>query len=363
MDSKKYFLIIALPIGILAISLISLSFYLQPFAGDLTRIGGYTENDFGWNESQYGYLDIGTNYVGVEPEPVDIDYAIYGDSFSHWCLPQAKLKSGHELNKGENSSCFQWTSFFKNETSLEGLTFHQDHYSVAAFVEQVQKQSIQFVVFQSVERYAVPRLINIAEQFGCVSSPNIQVPIVAIESQSKQKIEIKRSSAINGFNMNEPAAYLKQLMISVKKPRVLKDALLPSPQLFSNVRKQELIYHYEDRKKLSYTAEHYATAQCGMKAFAAKIYKELGVPSIFLIAPDKSSIYAKWFQNQERSVESIIPKLMDRGVNLVDLYSPMLRAAKNGAIDLYLPNDTHWGARGGEIAARELIQFITVNEE
>ena len=52
MSHKKYNLILLIPLGILFAVLISLAMWVEPIEGDLTRLGGFTENDFGWNDPQ-----------------------------------------------------------------------------------------------------------------------------------------------------------------------------------------------------------------------------------------------------------------------------------------------------------------------
>ena len=47
MKGKLYSLLIIVPVALFAALLVGLSFYLQPYTGDLTRMGGYPENIYG----------------------------------------------------------------------------------------------------------------------------------------------------------------------------------------------------------------------------------------------------------------------------------------------------------------------------
>ncbi|WP_250656603.1 alginate O-acetyltransferase AlgX-related protein [Alkalimarinus coralli] len=352
MEGNKYFLIVVVPLFILVVVLLGLSFYLQPFTGDLTRIGGFTENGFGWNEPQFGFKDRGTSYASISENGKEEDYVVYGDSFSHWC-------AGGPVTS-EPSGCFQWTAFFKNRTGLQGLTYHQDHYGIDEFIASIRRLDTKpkFIIYQSVERYAVPRLMSVAEGNECVTSVPSGIAQLTYNKATEPAVVIDRLKSTIPFDMNIPSAYLKQLVASVRKPRVLKANLVEGEKLFSNNKSTELLYHREDLNKMRYSAENYEAAKCGMNVFAAKAQLELGLPTFFLIAPDKSSVYGPWFEDQAIRTRSIVPELVDPNVNFVDLLSPMSAAVNNNVIDLYLPNDTHWGARGGELAARILADAI-----
>lgn len=353
MASKKYFFIVAIPLFALVLVLLGFSFYLQPFTGDLTRIGGYTENDFGWNNPQFGYSDVGTYYAGDSSTADGIDYAIYGDSFSYWCSDNGP--------KSALSACFQWTAFFKQRTSLQGLAIHQDHSDIEAFVKRVRggSEQLKFVIYQSVERYAVPRLMRIAEGAECDLTAPSGIYQLTYKQTNESLISVDRVKKPDPFDMNIPSAYLKQLLVSFRKPRVFKvDLNTDHSSLFSNRQGRALLYHREDLNKTRYTSEHYKMAKCGMNVFAAKIQQELGLPTFFMIAPDKSAVYGEFFKNQQKRIASLIPHVNDQNVNFVDLLSPMVAATKRGVVDVYLPNDTHWGASGGQMAANALADAI-----
>ena len=256
----------------------------------------------------------------------------------------------HGLYLVLNTPCFQWTAFFKNVTGLTGFTFHQDHYNLDQFVKQIQqsKRKPKFVIYQSVERYAVPLLMSIARGYKCDAPITLNRKRIIFNNTSSEPepLPIERSMVVNSFNLNVPTAYIK-LLLSLKKPRVIRESIVAESTLFSNEKSNHLIYHYEDRKKSRYSGKQLLLAQCGMKAFAAKVDEELGVSTIFFIAPDKSSLYGNWFEDQSKRVASIIPEIVELDVNFVDLYSPMVAAENKGVMDIYLPNDTHWGASGG----------------
>jgi hypothetical protein len=46
-------------------------------------------------------------------------------------------------------------------------------------------------------------------------------------------------------------------------------------------------------------------------------------------------------------------------LNLLRLDHSLSRAAENGVQDIYLPNDTHWGFVGNDLAAKSVIDFLT----
>ena len=58
MSHKNYNLILLIPLGSLFAVFIFLALWVEPIEGDLTRLGGFTENDFGWNEPQQQFSSM-----------------------------------------------------------------------------------------------------------------------------------------------------------------------------------------------------------------------------------------------------------------------------------------------------------------
>ncbi len=74
-----------------------------------------------------------------------------------------------------------------------------------------------------------------------------------------------------------------------------------------------------------------------------------------MIAPDKLTAYSEFIGNDNVAHLSRIEETADtEGLNLVRIHKPLIEAIHDGVIDVYLPNDTHWGSAGHSNVADEL---------
>ena len=99
---KKYLLILIILVlsGMTILALTAL--YIQPIDGNLTRMGGYSERDFGWTIPQKSLVNKSANHKTYDKY---YDIVVYGDSFSK-----------QEL----------WQSFLSEKTGFSFLTLYWD---------------------------------------------------------------------------------------------------------------------------------------------------------------------------------------------------------------------------------------------
>lgn len=91
--------------------------------------------------------------------------------------------------------------------------------------------------------------------------------------------------------------------------------------------------------------------------------KARGIELLLVPIPGKPGIYPeklwKGFHGQPPSpTMALLEDLKNRGFQVADLFTPMLRAKSEGAPQLYLKRDTHWTPQGMEIAAGVLADRI-----
>ncbi len=93
-----------------------------------------------------------------------------------------------------------------------------------------------------------------------------------------------------------------------------------------------------------------------------KWFSSRGIPFVFVIAPNKSSIYPEMlpekivYREGKTITDDIVKSARKKGIVLLDLRS-ILRAEKRvGA--LYFKTDTHWNNRGAAIAFGATIDFL-----
>jgi alginate O-acetyltransferase complex protein AlgJ len=90
--------------------------------------------------------------------------------------------------------------------------------------------------------------------------------------------------------------------------------------------------------------------------------KQRGIQYLFVVAPDKHSIYSEYIPTQIRQVgqqsrlDQLLAYLQDSPVPILDL-RPTLRRAKTRGL-LYYKTDTHWNDLGAAVAQAEIIRQL-----
>ena len=138
MKKYAYFQLCIFSVSLLVIS--SLGFYLQPISGGLTRIGGYSENNFAPLENQQVLTETLSNFDNYDQY---YDVVILGDSFS-----QSRL--------------YGWQQWLAMNTGLSMTTLYFDHWPINKLIEHpvFVNTPPQIVIFETVERNIGRRLVQ-----------------------------------------------------------------------------------------------------------------------------------------------------------------------------------------------------------
>ena len=113
--------------------------------------------------------------------------------------------------------------------------------------------------------------------------------------------------------------------------------------------------------KFPYTQKDIEKWADGLKA-VEKWFEKRGIVFLFVIAPNKSSIYpeklpdAIVYREGDTITDAIVKAAKERGVALLDL-RPVLRKEK-GDETLFFKTDTHWNNKGASIAFDATIRFL-----
>jgi hypothetical protein len=317
--AKRYLL--TLLSGACAISLLNvlLAAYTQPLVGDLTRIGELSERQFGWQIPQ-PVLTPTTNATPVAQS----DVVIVGDSFSRLGLWQGELEK------------------------LTGLTSHTlllgpgqciDLNSILALPVRPGAT----LIIESVERLLASRLSHGA---GCLQ------PSRAEESKLTQdRVGLPNRSPFEvdsdiGFKLKTIVHDLLVLNTGRTVFGRVKVAQLPQAK-FSSADGRQLLYLADDdapENLLQGNEDKALQTLVDLKSRLAEKHVRLQ----FLLAPNKSSMYLA--THQHRAVV-FSKKLVTAGLSDSDVVSELIQVSAN-QLDFYLPNDTHWGNRGYQAAAR-----------
>lgn len=323
-----------------------LAFSSQPLSGDLTRVGGHLEEDFGWNAPQVAFKK-GRFVMAKSISDLDrhFDVLVVGDSFSA------------DQQKG-------WQNYLVENTGLSVITFYMAHgFNLADIVASKQYKNFppKILIYESVERLAFVRLHEFAdwsleEQRGQENLPLHHNKVTAQEFPKKKqlrkvKVDLERLFA-------EAANYIEKSLYRFTKKHENKTVVLPLRQdnLFSSGEPDKLLVLKNTlHKELS--EDDVTKAVQGLQKARYLVEMNGKTRFVYMMFPDKVTAYSPFLSPDIKPVPSAFPPLAER--------YPMLRldqyfqsALRQGAKDLYLPNDTHTGSTGFKAAAFGLIDYI-----
>lgn len=346
MNTRAYFLVLLLPVMFLSPAALFLKFHLQPIEGDLTRIGGYSENDFGWNLPQSISLNKTTQYARSLSDVSSYHpVVVFGDSFSHVL--------------GERA--FSWQQQLADEAGLTSLTFHTNRVSVEDFLKSplYSDKPPSIVVYQFVER-SLKELLERAPEICPVAVRHSGNGLVMQELGSNAgqvgRMKEQYSRELEGVSLDEVMAYVRQKLIL--KKRVFRNEL-NRDDLFSNDKSDQVLWLYKDLKKYELSEEELGKIGCYLAGLQNAVESNGITRMVIMIASDKSSIYAPYMVQPPFSIRDTVSLIDKPNLNLVRLDKDLQASVSNGAKDVYLPNDTHWGSLGNTLAAQSIITFLS----
>ena len=77
-----------------------------------------------------------------------------------------------------------------------------------------------------------------------------------------------------------------------------------------------------------------------------------------MIAPDKLTAYSDYLSDKRYADLSKINDILVDGLHAPRLDRRIKDEITAGVVDLYLPNDTHWGVNGHKLAADVMIEYL-----
>lgn len=336
---KNYNCIVIVAVCLMVGFCAGLIIWAQPLSGDLTRVGAYPERWYGWSAPQQKIPDL-SNTPRVAGKK---HLLVLGDSFSeigHW---QAYLDDRYSFTL----------------ISTRNTSFHK-------IIEKIQREKPDGVVIESVERFTYAMFGAESEFMGntpkrCEPLSATQAPVTAAQSDNllaypeyTRKIFPSTAKEISqGFYL------VKQRAFFAIKPRKrqVKILNLTTSSLLSSQRNQQLLVIKSDLLLLpAFDDAAISTMQCSMRTLAHTL-SELQVPYVFLIVPDKTTAYQLYLAQQDiRSKAPVIARLLPTlGIPYaIDMLPAIRNALAHNAIDFYLPNDTHWGYKGFQLAAQHI---------
>lgn len=337
---KSSALWLIIPVALIFLVLLPLSFYLEPFRGDLSRIAGLPANKYGWTSYQQRFEPPLFDKI---PSPKQVkkpyDIVVLGDSFSQ------------DLEHG-------WINYVVADTGFSAVRFdirtvRPDDIINSAWYQQSPPK---LFIYQTVERRL--HLRGPALKTACINDRALKAKKISYPFKSLQPNIVERTiPEPQPFSFDVPTQFLKQqIKGSYKKQRVLLGEL-NTDQLFSSKKSNVLLYYREDLEKFKASAETHAESRCGLKDLQHKIQQNGKTNFLVLIAPDKSNIYADYL-NTERSLRHNIDDILAPPLQTINLHQLLRVQVEAGVIDVYLPDDTHWGMAGYKLVGEKVVEFL-----
>jgi len=349
LNIRKYNLIILVPLGIVFLILYSLALTLEPIDGDLTRTGPYLETEFGWNEPQEQFPK--NIYTLEKNEPYDkyYDVVIVGDSYSTM------------------EFAYQWQNYLTLLTGLSSITFniHSTDIEKLLTSENFKKHPPKIFIWEFVERSISLTLRYTSTDCTPEASPPLTP--VAIAPIEATVTPYERDRTINFFNpnFNESSHYLKYFFRGFFVSKMGKHSRtirlpLNTGGLFSSKNDREILLFNRDFWKVQrFKKEHLERRRCYISHLQNLSQKNGKTFFIALPAPDKITAYDDYIEFKEIKNINLLELLdTDPRLHLVRLDRVFKQKIKEGVVDIYPPNETHWGSRGHRIVVETLIQYL-----
>ena len=121
-----------------------------------------------------------------------------------------------------------------------------------------------------------------------------------------------------------------------------------------------LVYN-NDFRKLRWKKEDLESAACVLKTIQNFVQQNGVTFFVAVIVPDKTSAYSDYLDNNKYKNISMIKHFDAPELNLIKLHDVIKSHIQAGEIDVYLPNDTHWGVAGHRIAANNIMEYFINN--
>jgi SGNH hydrolase-like domain, acetyltransferase AlgX len=345
----RYLMLLVCPIGLLSLFCVAVSVWLQPLSNDLTRLGGYSENAYGWNSEQIGFSPPLAS-VGVLGQSYDA--VVVGDSFSidERLSPDAK-RNDHGY----------WTDFFVQKTGLTLGSFHRGRISPEDYVASTEfrKTPPKLLVFEIAEREIVgfpvrqepcpaPRP---GQNFHLSLHPVARAPVGFARDTSRRLSTSQIDTAIDFLKKST-----QRWVTGHNSTKVLRVSLSRA-DLFSNQSPGNLLVYTGDLRKSEFSDQYLESVGCAFLAFQARVEANGLTAFVLMIAPDRSTAYADFTPDLRLpNLTNILAGNKDLHLLRVDV--SLKQAIALGRLDVYLPNDTHWAGAGKQIVAETLVSYL-----
>ena len=327
---------------------------LGPPVGDLTRIGGLSERQFGWTRTAQGFARDYFQRPSLETLLSAGGHGgivVFGDSFTDaengnisW-LNTLYAKTGADID-------------YVQYVTLEDV---QAYLGAPGF----DAAPPDAIIIQMGERTVFRRARPLFDDAGCV--PPRPPDALAYGTGDVERMSWRQRTSFADFDelMSWGALAMRRRVLGAGRTVMVE---LTDSALFTSARSDTLlIYDSEITRHLPQAIAPLdrAAAETGIRCALRHVINTAGdrTEVYVLVAPDKRTVYAPWLANElpEKAVDvhTLLPgALSGRYISLLDLMRSQVRA---GVRDVYFPNDTHWNDASAELVGIVVSETILGN--
>jgi hypothetical protein len=332
---RKYSLILIYAFFFMAVFAWCMEIYFEKLYGDLTRVGYFSERDFGWRSPQPAIPpELFKDYPLTEA-----DILVIGDSFSDNLTWQTRLvaeglKVGTIHWKELKTPGYYWGSFPDNlGEALRTAGFKG-----------------RYVIIESIERLFQDRMKVVSKEHN----PIVKIDIVVYTAPYAKRNRISLSN-LNGTDWGKKALYtkIKLSLNSLEKYQsgIVQAINFDGCQFFSHRLCNYAIFIEDDLKKPTFNS-------IANVLTVNKNLQTVGIQAIWMILPDKATVYLGYGKMNEQPYQNIW-QLFAQYPELIapDLGAAFIRKSRT-VKDFYMPNDTHLSTNGflylGDLMTQEM---------
>ncbi len=342
MSPKRYFLwVVATSIASITSTWI-LVWWLQPLYGELTRIGGFSERNYGWNTPIDEFHPLLATWGNTYDHGADV--LVVGDSFANGRPPM------QWQNLLAASTGWRIHTVDKNVADLDGL--------ISSSTFRISPPRI--VVWNNVERDLKDEYAAHDDRCTSGASSFRLTPLKQIPTHARP---VSVSRAIGFAELNPGFARIWLWKNILREAGLYEsDALsfqLRRSDLFSSRASDRLLVYRRDFRKLTWKDADLVRIRCGYANLASRFEANGTTRFVTAIAPDKSSAYRPWLTYPGALPASRLADLLGHfPVDDARLDLVIANAIAAGTRDVYLPDDTHWGSAGHKLAAEAILRLL-----
>ncbi len=329
-----------IPLALLFIVLALLSFWMEPFRGDLTRISGMPANFYGWKSEQVRFKEPLFEFV-TNPKQARKPYEIIvlGDSFSQ------------DLEHG-------WINYLAAYTGWSAVRYDIRTVRPEDIIntKYYQQSPPKLFIYQTVERRLIERATRLKTY--CIADTQLQKALIPYDFKPRPPLKTLLTKRLHPkpkpFQFDAPIQFIKQHLFN--KNKVLT-AALNTTDLFSSNRPDTLLYLREDLEKFPVTEKQKTDSRCGLKDLQYLIEANGKTNFLALVAPDKSNMYADYMPEGGK-FQNDIHSIIAAPVKSINLDKRLKQKIQEKVQDVYLPDDTHWGKAGYSLVGKSVAEYL-----